>query len=672
MLFKSKNKNPLFNKFTKYQNKMVPYYRRWKKNYLFYNNKMWVSVDDKGKVLDAEQLESIANILKFRVKGNRLLSDIYAVIASLMQSKPYITVLPKTSGDDDKEKSIYTTKFLNAFMYEQGLFSDKYQWLLLKGLLYGTPAVFVGYEKTHYVVDYDDNGEPLYNLRYIVRPISPFDFVVNPDIENYDDQIDVYYLRTMNKEVAEKLYPDITIGTNEYSEAKYVKDNNEVITLIEYYRRSFGGRDRGELVRMTNDGTILYEGENPYGEELPVIYSQYYKIPGHAYGKSPVDVAKVWESIRNLTWSLMLQNQMIAGNIIAIAPDGAFPEDINIAPGSVITYDPTATGQNNIPKLWQGQGITSGWEAIYSQITQEYQDAMTTHDIYYGRAPASASGKAKELTRAYVDFLKYPAQMAFQDVLKRMANKVIKDVQADVFKYWDDERIMRYLGDDDQWVIFNFTKQKIDAGDIEVRIGKDLPYTKEQFTELVFQNALQRLASDPKDWETKKIVEEFYTKMGIGYLVVDRSKDEKMAKYENRIILYELTELDLDGFEDLLKLDMQDERAKILAQQWVELHKEQLTILEKLTEIITPKDWDDHKVHLQIHYDIVKSPEFYALPEWLRYIITVMIEQHRQMLGGVFSEQGSTVQKIIQKTIAPYVQPKMKEGANNGTENTQM
>lgn len=652
--------NPYYERFKKIEEAIRDKFPKWKRNYLFYNNQMWVSIDSTGNVEDLAEDEDINELFPFRVKANRIPNDAHVLVASFMSRPPYITAIPRTASDDDKEKAEYTQRFIEALFWEQGLFDHKLYDLLLKYVLFGTVGIFKGYELGYEYDIPDVNGKPLRKVRYVLRPLTPFEFMFDPHIEDYDDQIDCFLIRTLNRDIAKEWYPNIEVSNYPYTFDRFVKnrDDKETVVIIEYYRRAKGQGDKGKLIKFDYSGNILYEGDNPYGEHLPVVYASYFKVPGSYIGRTPIDIGRVLQSVQNIIWSLMLHNMMLAGNFIGLAPEGSIPDDVKIEPGSFIFYDPTLVGQNQIPKLQPGPGIPQSWQAIYELLRREYQDSLTIHEIDYGRAPASASGKARELSKLYSEYIKTPNAKPLEYMFRKVAELVIYDVQKDVYGYWDKQRIMRYLGDDDEPIILEFKKEKITQADIVVKLGTELPYTKQQMTELALQDALQRLAKDPKDYEAKKIVEEFYRKAGIGYLVVDRSRDEKMAKAENKIIKEELLKLKLDGFEDIIGAEPE------VVEAWLEAHKDEMAKLKEILDKIEPKPWDDHKMHLEVHYEIVKSPEFLEYPNWARIFITAMIEQHMAMMGGVFSQPGNMLQSVLQKQIAPLVQPKLQQKMN--------
>lgn len=599
--------------------------KSWRINYEMYNNKRFISSDSND--------EELTRLFEYAVKYNRILPDIHRIANTLKDNKPRISVIPKTSKREDIMKAEYLQNFLTAFFKKYGLFSDNLSEIHFRRLLYGAVGVYSGYIR--------DGDE----LSYGIKVLSPHEFFFAPDIKSYDDHKYCYMVTFVeNKEG----------NTSYFSELKfefYEPDKYDVI--IDYFEKG------GKHLRFNSSGEVLLSEDNPYGDRLPIVYSYYYYRPRKYLGYGVVDEWRVPQSVLNILLSRIVDGALKSG-LVAFAPAGSIDEDIKLGSGRIITYDANITGGNNLPQLHNIEGVSQSMLAVFELVNQLYELITPIFPIETGQLPSYASGSSKQAELNLAMYSRSFSFLSVDEMFVRLANNIIRDISDDVYSYFTTEKTFEFINDEEKREVYEFSRLKITDADIIVSVSDALPVDSESLGTIAFTMMLER-AKNPSDYEANKFLEELYRRYGLKY-VSNRNRDIERAREENKIIQQildsDITDTDIKYYLNTLSQGMSvDEMRQIFGDKKI---REMDAFLELINKI-DPKPYDNHMIHLDVHYDIVKSPEFLKYPAYKRMIIEEMINKHMQMAGGLWSEQGSPINAVTQKIIKSIQQKKVDE-----------
>ena len=587
---------------------------RFKLNQGFYDNKYFVSAPNSQEFEDQ---------LKYVIKANRILPDIHIVANSLKDNKPQIVVIPKDNTREDIEKAEKLQRFIYAFLQKHKFYDENLYKMHLIRLIYGTVGIFSGY-----IARGDE-------VEYTLKVLAPYEFFFDPDIESYEEQ-KYCYLLTFVKTNTNVSTPFDDLKFN-FTEPHYYD------VFVDYFER--GGRHK----RFDSKGNVILDEENPYKDRLPIVYSYYYYRPKKYLGYSLIDEWRVYQSVLNIIISKMIKDGLISG-VYALTPRGAIDEDIELGSGKIITYDTAQTGINNIPRLDKIEALPQSLVFLYNLVESLYVKTAPLFPIEMGQGATYASGSSKQMELQTAQTSRYFSYLSMNAMFTTLARNIISDINDDVFGYFTEKQFFEYVGDEYQYYRYNFKDLSEFDADIYINVADFLPVDMQTLGTIAFMQMAER-SKNPVDYEAQKFMNELYRRYNIAY-VSNRSRDENLAKYENSVIEQILaSNVSQPRFEAFLQLVAENPDPEAI-EQIIGMH-EYFEIKDVLNLInqIEPKSYDNHQIHLEVHYDVVKTPEYKKAERWKQAIIDTMIDMHRQMAGGVWSEGNSLINSLVQKII---------------------
>jgi hypothetical protein len=598
---------------------------RFKVNQDFYDNKRFISSDN----ADALERE-----FKHLIRVNKMLSDLHIVANSLKDNKPSISVVPKSSSREDIEKAEQLQRFLYAFFHKHKFYDENLYKLHIKRLLFGTVGVFSGYVN-------DGN-----NLDYKLKILSPFEFFFDPDIEDYFEQKYCYlltFVKTDNR--VSTPFDNLKIGFVE-------PDFYDV--YVDYFER--GGKHK----RFDSKGNLILEEDNPYGDRLPVVYAFYYYRPHKYLGYGLADIWRVYQSVLNIILSKFVKDGLTSG-VIAIAPRGALDEDIELGDGKILMYDSAVAGINNIPKIDKIEALPQSLAYVYNLIQQLYMTSAPLFPVETGEISSYASGTSKQAEMLSAQVSSSFAFHSMNAMFTTLARNIIEDIRDDKFGYFTEQQIFEYIGDENEYYKYTYKDLKDFDADVYITVSDILPVDTQTLGTLAFTQMVER-SKNPVDYEAQKFMSELYKRYNIAY-VTNRSRDENVARFENTIIEkildLKISDVDIQLLMDMFARNDLDAIEKTMGGAKYEAFHNLIEYLKK----IEPKSYDNHVIHLEVHYDVVKTPAYKNAEEWKQKIIDTMIDIHRQMAGGGWSEKGSILNSLVQKIVKKQAnQPQVPSG----------
>jgi hypothetical protein len=230
-----------------------------------------------------------------------------------------------------------------------------------------------------------------------------------------------------------------------------------------------------------------------------------------------------------------------------------------------------------------------------------------------------------------------------------LARNIIEDIKDDRFGYFTEQQVFEYIGDEDEYYKYTYKDLKDFDADIYITVSDILPVDTQTLGTLAFTQMVER-SKNPVDYEAQKFMNELYKRYNISY-VTNRSRDENVARFENSII-EKILDLKLSDTDIQLLLEMlsQNDLNSVEKIMGGRKYGEFRSLIDKIRKI-EPKTYDNHVIHLEVHYDVIKTPTYKNAEEWKQKIIDTMIDIHRQMAGGGWSEKGSMLNSLMQKLI---------------------
>lgn len=257
----------------------------------------------------------------------------------------------------------------------------------------------------------------------------------------------------------------------------------------EYYERPTRQYPQGRFIVVANK-TTLYAGPMPFklgqdGQpELPFIRCVSIEHPGCFWGKTIVErcipIQRRYNAFRNRKAEYL--------NLVAIGqwyePDGSLDEDteLNNAPGNIIRYRPTLSGQK--PEPVDFPSLPSSFEIEEQTLLQEFTSISGVSELSrYSEAPSGVkSGVALGVASEQDDTRNASA-----------ATNIANSVQI-LGKYWlrlyrqfvQEPRILRSVGANRDVEVREWTASDLNSDDVFIENGSALSETPSQRRQMVF------------------------------------------------------------------------------------------------------------------------------------------------------------------------------------------
>ena len=573
--------------FTRFRDAKVPFESRWIENWLFYAGEQWKVFDQKRRSLrDWADDPELSKVLHFRVKSNRITQDVQRIVAFMMRVEPWIEVVPKTIESEDRAIAQVQTAVIQ-YVFQKNRFSDvRYRKFLTHYVAYGIGALFVGKKKLDEIIGWIDN-QPVRDVDIGIDIISPFEFWVDPYIDEWDKHEHLFIGRKMTVEQAEAIFGR-PIAPN-YQEIHVLdmvtgmSPPQDIVLVIEYYRRPSKWH-KGTYAVFLPNGEILKKTEWPFPHnKLPLVWGTYYHVPDCAYGLGGVvQNAKSLQKLLNFGYSLMLENLFLMGHGKILAPKGSIDANkVTNKPGEIIEYEVSGIGLR--PEVVQGIGLPGSFHDMMNRIIMEYNENVQVAEVLRGVAPATDPAKKVQIKTIQASEVFVPSTAGLEFVLREAANMILALAK----KLYSVKDQIRIVGRDMKPIIHKVNTAKWpDEADVAVKVGAQLPVSKQVMNQLQLEDAIARYRANPYDIEAQQIMEFYFQLAGVPFQSQRYIQDASLQKWE---------------IEQMLE-------------------KKDVPVFE----------WHNHDVHLAVLYTILKSPEFYELDPVVQRLLLAHRDKHEE------------------------------------------
>jgi len=460
------------------------------------------------------------------------------------------------------------------------------------------------------------------------KVVNPFNFypVGGADV---DSCTEILYVEALSLDVIQSLYDfkatkeNIRVGESSSNfdrdfEEGHTEGFEERARVFQYYRKESKGFPDGLFSVVINEKIVKYQ-ENPYlqwGCNYPFFRSRAIPILGQFWGKSPVEQLRKVQIVYNYVFSLIVTTMERMGKLKWWVPKNSGIEDkvISNQIGDISYY--TAQPHVQPPQQANLSPLPYYYFQILDQLDKAFEDISGFHEVKNARLPTGAnnpSGVMVNLLLEQDETRLAPAIREYLTTCKKEARLYLKMVQ----KLYEEDRILRVVGEDKSAEIIDFRGSKIMGNDdVQVELAPILSDSRASWEETV-KWALEAGIIDPKTAVRKLKLEHPKT-------VLNELADERLALREN--------------------------------------------ILMRAGEQREIQEWEDDQVHLSILETFMRTPTFEKLPEETQGLFIEHRKAHQQQEAKKFQETlNAQMQQARQMAMATQLsqgggQPSPQEG----------
>lgn len=287
----------------------------WTNAYRYYYNQVFDKGAGKGLATAGDSAEfTLLNVNHLR----NLVSHIIAIVTGPKVSYNIMA----TTNDLDAQNSARVGQSIVNHLDATRAISETGRIAFEMGLVLGTSYIYTGWSFGKNLLGADENDKPTYAGDLDVRILSPFDVVLSPYKDSFNDQNWVVIRKLVNKFDLANEYPDqaeeILAAELEadfqHYEPMYAQ-SNEDIYLYEAFHKETPALPEGRYVKFIKESVVLEDIlKNPYGAHLPVVCFRPGIVFGSAFGYTPVfDLIAMQEKLAEID-STICSNQRAFGS----------------------------------------------------------------------------------------------------------------------------------------------------------------------------------------------------------------------------------------------------------------------------------------------------------------------------------------------------------------------
>ena len=622
--------------YDKCRNQRAQYQKTWELHLLHYGGEQWVNLITGGRIvtpnLPSYNQKLVTNLLRPLVRQQ---------ISRMTSEKPTASVIPVSASDDD----------LLAAQGGQAVWDSLYDTQKIQQKLircaFWTVMTGNGFFKTFW-----DSNKVDYNFLavnpIITQPqpqpgdlcfatVTPFNLFV-PDLLEEEIESQTYVMEVYTKPVLwvntfwkdylqHPVEPDC-IGSQEIFESSYwrIKNDNsakpDAVRVIEMYLKPGAHRDfpQGALLTIVGDQLVQKLGRLPYshGEYPHAHWGDI--LTGKFYRDSPLVDAIPLQRHYNRTRNQMIISMLRTGKTQLAYTEGSIdPNRVTSRPGELIPVKPGF--QPPTPIL--AQPIPAFVSDELNVVRRDLEDISAQHSVSKGQSPGSGVVAATA-----INFLLEQDNTVFWATIasgEALVQKVAKQALSIVADMWDLPRIIRTIGMDAAFDAVELKGAQISRGlDIRIERGSMIPESK---------TAKQALLMDmaKMGFITPENLLDLLPMGGVKRITEIIKVDYAQAQREN----LKMKKLDPN---ELLMGD-QEYQQKLLpdANGYVDPSTfDPGTGMSLQKPLVVPvNDYDNHKVHIEVHNRFRKTQEFETLGDRVKKEFADHILHHQvQMMMG--------------------------------------
>lgn len=564
-----------------------PFERAWQLNINFFLGNQFCSVDSKGDIID--------NFKQYFWEEREVFNHITPLVelrlSKLSRVRPSLTVVPFSDEQNDVSNALLSKKILKAVSHKLNMpkiLSQATMW----SEICGTVFYKIGWNEANgRVVAVSDSGQRICEGDVEISVVSPFE--IYPDSNTYNNIEEcnsIIYARAFHVDTVKNIWgieeegSDINVfsldnisntGGLGYQSttstiSQSIKKNH--VLVIEKYEMPTIEYPNGRLIIVVGK-TLAYMGELPYinacdGKRgFPFIKQCAIPVPHCFWGRSVIErcipIQRAYNAVKNRKHEYL--NRLTMG--ILTVEDGSIDmenlEEEGLSPGKVLVYRQGSTG----PRLLSTGSVPLDFQYEENQLLSEFIKISGVSDLLGSNiAGQNLSGIALQLLIEQDEIRLISSAEEIRTAAKEIAKQILRLYkQFAVFPHSS-----KLISEDGSVEIFYWKNSNITSEDIVFETENEINETLAQKRSMIFELLRSGLLNDENGKLTNSARVKILEQLGFG--IWESGQDIK---------------------------NLQTNRAT----------KENLMLINE-NNIPSPKEIDDHEVHINNHISFMLSKEF--------------------------------------------------------------
>lgn len=558
----------------------IKYERTWYENLAFFGGKQYVQWSNRAVSATgiARLYEPPAPPWRVRLVSNKIKPVIRKELAKVTKEKPQPYVIPASTDDDDLAAARAAESIFDHLTRELE-FNKVLRQMLFWELICGTAFIKDWYDPK------SPDAQGIQGKIYL-EPVNPFQLFVptpaEPDIENQP-----YIIHGLTKSlewVKDKYKKDVEADSGKSAAVMdgafltamgLPQPSKDTTTVYECWIKPCGKYPQGGVITWAGDTLLSVHDAWPF-ENPDYPFTKFGHVPsGTFYDDSVIPDMIPLQKEMNRTRSQIVEakNRMAKPQLIA-ARGSVDPNKMTSEPGLIIFYTPGFAKPEPIPLIPLPNYVIDE----VGRCQQDMDDISGQHEISKGGTPSGVSAAtAISFLQEQDDAMIAPTITSIEEGVARVGRHVLGYVK----QFWEAERTIRVLGENQAYEVFNFNKSSIRGNtDLHVQAGSSTP----------------RSTAAKQAFITELMDKQYITpQQGLRYLEMAETSrmHEEMAVSERQA------------------------------------QRENLRMMNG--EDVTVNSYDEHQVHLQEHDMFRRKQAFERSDEQVKMRFEMHVALHRQL-----------------------------------------
>lgn len=463
--------------FTTCRNARVQFERQWYMNMAFFFGKQYVVWAPGAAGAVTRLYEPHAPKWRVRMVINKIRPGVRFELTKITKEKPSMYVIPASTEDQDIAAARAGEQIVEYELRE--LSYDR----IVRRAAFWTLICGTSFLKTYYDEEQNDpSGIP---GRIVVDPVNPFHVLV-PLVQEEEIENQPYVIHAMTKpkdwadwRFKKELNAEASAGSGVLEQQFLVAlgvnqaQGKDQVYVKEAWIKPCKDFPEGGLVSWAGSELLSYYDTWPY-DNTDFPFAKIDHIPtGRFYAESTItDVIPLQREL-NRTRSQIVEAKNRMAKPQLVAPKGSIDVNkVTSEPGLVILYTPGFSPPTPIPLSPLPNYIADELQ----RIEQDINEQTAAYEITRGKTPPGVQAASAIAYLQEENDSKFAHTIAS---IEEATEKVGQQVLGYVAQYWDVERKINVLGDNNTYEAYMYSKSSIkDNTDLRVEAGSATPRSR--------------------------------------------------------------------------------------------------------------------------------------------------------------------------------------------------
>lgn len=621
--------------------------RQWKLNLAFFFGRQNVVFRQPANFLPGQSGSLYvppAPWYRSRPTINRIRPIVRKELSRLTSQKPTASVVPASTEDVDMYAARAGEQIWDSTYRRKNLKAE------IRNTLFWTLTCGDGFLKTYWDPEIpDEDSDQMGDFCFDAE--TPFHILV-PDLRqpNLEKQPYLIHASIKPKDAIYMKYPGLDLqksrsgnsGREEILEDSYINltgagnvDDKKTVLVMEIWVKpnAIPLFPSGAMFTMVGDEIVSG------CEGWPYIHKQFpFAKFGNIYGGKFYNDCVITDLIPlqreyNRTRGQIIEAKNRMAKPQLLAPVGSVdPRKITSEPGIVIEYQPGFDPPQPLPLISLPPYVLQELDRILLDMS----DISGQHEISQGAVPP---GVTAATAISYLQEQDESMMATTYDSMEEGVEKVASQTLALVSQFWDTERMVKVVGLDGSFEVLSFKGAKLASNtDIRVEAGSALPTSKAAKQAFIMDLMKMGFVDPQKGLEVMEIG-------GINKIYDELQVDIREAQREN-IKMSKITPEQIQQF-DMLQMQLMQTQAAEAGQMGMPDPADPTNPMPNMMTppdggvegidpmgmprvplIIPVEDWQNHRLHIEIHNKFRKGQAYDQMPTHVRELFDAHVKQH--------------------------------------------